>query len=232
MLENRASAPSAAGTDAEPAIRCWRRRIVQLERGDGSLRRLASGARLGAPSPWPPTAALPHPRGGRHQGDPLGLRADGDRLHRPHERPHGFVAHEHFLPAGPFAILPLLPGDRSSIVWTERADLAPTIMALDAQFLAELAPPLRRFPRRPRRRGRAFPIRCRCSLPSGRSTPASPWSATPPMRCIRSPARAQHGLPRRRRPRRLAGGCATQGGSGAPPTSSPATSAGGGSTTP
>ena len=55
-----------------------------------------------------------------------------------HERPHDFVAHEHFLPTGPFAVLPL-PGNRSSIVWTESKDLAPAIMALDeAEFLAEL----------------------------------------------------------------------------------------------
>ncbi len=47
-----------------------------------------------------------------------------------HEHSHRFIAHEHFLPAGPFAILPLL-GNRSSLVWTERADLAPAIMALD-----------------------------------------------------------------------------------------------------
>lgn len=56
-----------------------------------------------------------------------------------HERHHGWVAHEHFLPAGPFAILPLMPGTRSSIVWTERAELAPVLMAMDeAEFLAEL----------------------------------------------------------------------------------------------
>lgn len=36
-----------------------------------------------------------------------------------HERPHNGRAEEHFLPAGPFAILPLA-GNRSSIVWTER----------------------------------------------------------------------------------------------------------------
>jgi 2-octaprenyl-6-methoxyphenol hydroxylase len=36
-----------------------------------------------------------------------------------HERPHDGVAEEHFLPAGPFAILPL-PNNRSSLVWTER----------------------------------------------------------------------------------------------------------------
>ena len=35
-----------------------------------------------------------------------------------HERPHGGMAHQFFMPAGPLAILPL-PGNRSSIVWTE-----------------------------------------------------------------------------------------------------------------
>ncbi len=56
-----------------------------------------------------------------------------------HERPHDGVAQEHFLPSGPFAILPMT-GRRSSIVWTEREDLAPSIMALsDADFSAELA---------------------------------------------------------------------------------------------
>ena len=55
-----------------------------------------------------------------------------------HERPHRGVAQERFLPAGPFAVLPMT-GDRSSLVWTEEADLAPAILALDeAQFLAEL----------------------------------------------------------------------------------------------
>jgi 2-octaprenyl-6-methoxyphenol hydroxylase len=47
-----------------------------------------------------------------------------------HERPHRGVAHEHFLPSGPFASLPMT-GLRSSIVWTERADLAPAALALD-----------------------------------------------------------------------------------------------------
>lgn len=47
-----------------------------------------------------------------------------------HERPHGSVAQEFFLPAGPFAILPMTES-RSSLVWTERADAAPAYMALD-----------------------------------------------------------------------------------------------------
>jgi 2-octaprenyl-6-methoxyphenol hydroxylase len=55
-----------------------------------------------------------------------------------HERPHAGIAIEHFLPAGPFAILPMT-GNRSSIVWTEDAALAPHLMALpDNEFAAEL----------------------------------------------------------------------------------------------
>jgi 2-octaprenyl-6-methoxyphenol hydroxylase len=55
-----------------------------------------------------------------------------------HERDHGGRAEEHFLPAGPFAILPL-KGRRSSIVWTEDASEAERIIALpDAEFHAEL----------------------------------------------------------------------------------------------
>ena len=55
-----------------------------------------------------------------------------------HERDHNGRAEEHFLPAGPFAILPLT-GRRSSIVWTERTDEAQRIVALsDEEFHAEL----------------------------------------------------------------------------------------------
>jgi 2-octaprenyl-6-methoxyphenol hydroxylase len=56
-----------------------------------------------------------------------------------HERPHNGVAYEHFLPAGPFAILPV-PGNRSSLVWTERADKAQQMLRLsDAAFAEEIA---------------------------------------------------------------------------------------------
>jgi 2-octaprenyl-6-methoxyphenol hydroxylase len=55
-----------------------------------------------------------------------------------HERGHNGRAEEHFLPAGPFAILPLT-GKRSSIVWTESSREAARIVALpDADFHAEL----------------------------------------------------------------------------------------------
>jgi 2-octaprenyl-6-methoxyphenol hydroxylase len=55
-----------------------------------------------------------------------------------HERDHGGRAEEHFLPAGPFAILPL-SGKRSSLVWTEKRTEAARITALsDDQFHGEL----------------------------------------------------------------------------------------------
>ena len=54
------------------------------------------------------------------------------------ERDHEGRAVEHFLPAGPFAILPL-KGRRSSIVWTETTKEAERIIALpDDAFHAEL----------------------------------------------------------------------------------------------
>jgi 2-octaprenyl-6-methoxyphenol hydroxylase len=51
-----------------------------------------------------------------------------------HERDHGGRAEQHFLPAGPFAILPL-PGRRSSIVWNERRADARALLALDPEDL-------------------------------------------------------------------------------------------------
>jgi 2-octaprenyl-6-methoxyphenol hydroxylase len=55
-----------------------------------------------------------------------------------HARDHHGRAEEHFLPAGPFAILPL-KGNRASIVWTETTAEAERIMALpEEEFDAEL----------------------------------------------------------------------------------------------
>ncbi|WP_438751454.1 ubiquinone biosynthesis hydroxylase [Pararhizobium sp. O133] len=47
-----------------------------------------------------------------------------------HERPHEGTAEEHFLPAGPFATLPLR-NNRSSLVWTERTRDADRLIASD-----------------------------------------------------------------------------------------------------
>ncbi len=59
-----------------------------------------------------------------------------------HELAHEGVAHEHFLPAGPFAMLPMTDHEdlhRSSIVWTEKRELAPKMLALDDDaFSAEI----------------------------------------------------------------------------------------------
>ncbi|TBW36294.1 ubiquinone biosynthesis hydroxylase [Siculibacillus lacustris] len=82
-----------------------------------------------------------------------------------HERPHGGRAEEHFLPAGPFAVLPLADDaeghHRSSLVWTERSDAADRLVAGDSfTFGLELE---RRFGRHlgpiaALTRPRAFPL--------------------------------------------------------------------------
>jgi 2-octaprenyl-6-methoxyphenol hydroxylase len=57
-----------------------------------------------------------------------------------HELPHNGCAHQLFMPSGPLAILPL-PGNRSSIVWTESSARADAIHDLsDAEYLACLRP--------------------------------------------------------------------------------------------
>lgn len=61
-----------------------------------------------------------------------------------HEFPHHGTALEHFLPAGPFAQLPMAGTEGapnlSAYVWTERADAVPRYLALDdTAFAGELA---------------------------------------------------------------------------------------------
>jgi len=61
-----------------------------------------------------------------------------------HDKPHHGRAEEHFLPAGPFAVLPL-KGNRSSLVWNETKEEAKRLLAADdLVFEAELE---RRFGR-------------------------------------------------------------------------------------
>jgi len=56
-----------------------------------------------------------------------------------HERPHGNAAYEIFYPTGPFAILPMLPGTRSAIVWSvPAADSAAVIDLPERAMAAEI----------------------------------------------------------------------------------------------
>jgi 2-octaprenyl-6-methoxyphenol hydroxylase len=60
-----------------------------------------------------------------------------------HERPHEGLATEHFMPSGPFAMLPLTNDGqgrhRSSIVWSERRENIGALMRLpEDMFLAEI----------------------------------------------------------------------------------------------
>ena len=82
-----------------------------------------------------------------------------------HERPHGGLAWEHFLPGGPFGALPLCDDQRgrhrSSLVWTEPTDIADRLAGGDAlTFRIELE---RRFGHRlgaiePGDKPQAFPL--------------------------------------------------------------------------
>jgi 2-octaprenyl-6-methoxyphenol hydroxylase len=57
-----------------------------------------------------------------------------------HDRPHGGVAHQFFMPAGPLAVLPL-SAQRSTVVWSEQTNSATVINKLDdAAFLDVLRP--------------------------------------------------------------------------------------------
>ena len=55
-----------------------------------------------------------------------------------HELDHDGIAHERFLRGGPFAILPM-KGKKSSLVWTEKSELARELLQLNGEsFLGEL----------------------------------------------------------------------------------------------
>ena len=57
-----------------------------------------------------------------------------------HERPHHGIAHQFFMPPGPLAILPL-PGNVSSIVWSESEETAVAFAALSDQDFMEVLRP-------------------------------------------------------------------------------------------
>ncbi|HYE27184.1 MAG TPA: UbiH/UbiF/VisC/COQ6 family ubiquinone biosynthesis hydroxylase [Allosphingosinicella sp.] len=53
-----------------------------------------------------------------------------------HERHHEYAAYEIFYPSGPFAVLPLLPGTRSAIVWSVPAAAAAAVIDLPDRAMA------------------------------------------------------------------------------------------------
>lgn len=154
IVENRAVRTALHARVAEmPTLRLITPgRLAHLERGTGAVPAvadLADGQRL--------RARLVVAAEGR--GSPLCTAAgiavtaweypqSGIVCTVAHDAPHHGVAHEHFLPAGPFALLPMTDAPmtntgggthRSSLVWTERRTLVPAMLALDdAAFGAEL----------------------------------------------------------------------------------------------
>ncbi|MAU43940.1 UbiH/UbiF/VisC/COQ6 family ubiquinone biosynthesis hydroxylase [Salipiger sp. HF18] len=132
-----------AAMEAEPLVaqRAGETVIAQETTAEGVTVTLASGGTL--------TARLLVGADGRRSGTATraGIRRTGWGYGQTalvcaiaHEKPHEGVAHQFFMPPGPLAILPL-PGNRSSIVWSERDDRARAINALpDDEYLAVLRP--------------------------------------------------------------------------------------------
>ena len=98
-----------------------------------------------------------------------------------HERDHHGRAEEHFLPAGPFAILPLRH-NRSSIVWTEQAEEAKAASSRcrTTNFITSSKSGSACGSARSWSRVRDVPIRSDCGWRAVSLRIASPWSATPP----------------------------------------------------
>ena len=131
---------------ALPAVSVFAPATARVERrAAGALVHVAGGPTLscrlvvaaeGRASPLRAQAGIPVTR--------LPYGQDGIVFAIAHERPHHGAALEHFLPAGPFAQLPMAPTAAaehvSAIVWTERTAMAARIMALDeTAFIREAA---------------------------------------------------------------------------------------------
>ncbi len=114
-------------------VAAWRpgRRIAELGLADGrTLRARLAVAADGARSKLRTLAEIPAYGWDYDQSGIVATIA--------HDYEHEGVAEQHFLPAGPFAILPL-PGRQSSIVWNERRADARALVALDPDdFIRQL----------------------------------------------------------------------------------------------
>ncbi|HEX5185240.1 MAG TPA: UbiH/UbiF/VisC/COQ6 family ubiquinone biosynthesis hydroxylase [Allosphingosinicella sp.] len=100
---------------------------VALDDGSALTAPLLVGAE-GRNSPTREAAAIPVARW-RYDHSAIVVTID-------HERPHDNVAYEIFYPTGPFAILPMLPGTRSAIVWSVAAADAAAMIDLPERAMA------------------------------------------------------------------------------------------------
>jgi len=142
MFENRETrvALAKAALEASDLVRYQPDRAVTVER---SLDRvditLESGAQIsgallvaaeGRNSPTRESAGI---RIAKWNYDHVAMVAAID-----HEVPHANTAYEIFYPGGPFALLPMLPGTRSAVVWTVPTKHAPAMQAIGERgWLAE-----------------------------------------------------------------------------------------------
>jgi 2-octaprenyl-6-methoxyphenol hydroxylase len=101
--------------------------LVALEDGRAVTAPLLVGAE-GRNSPTREAAAIPVARW-RYDHAAIVVTVD-------HERQHENCAYEIFYPSGPFAILPMLPGTRSAIVWSVPAGDAAAIIDLPDRAMA------------------------------------------------------------------------------------------------
>jgi 2-octaprenyl-6-methoxyphenol hydroxylase len=131
----RVLAPAAARVARTPE-----RVLVQVENGPDIVCKLIVAAE-GRNSPLREAAGIPVTM--------LPYNQTGIVCAIGHEKPHHNIALEHFLPAGPFAALPMGPSpdalaggapNVSAIVWTERTQMAEILLKLDdARFTREIA---------------------------------------------------------------------------------------------
>ena len=140
ILENRFIRRALDATlAATPGVRVLApAEVTDMTRdGNGASLAMADGASLacslvvacdGAMSPLRTRAGISHWNHAYHQqGIVCTVR---------HERPHRGIAHERFLPSGPFAILPI-PGNLASLVWTEKDAIANRVMTLERDDILE-----------------------------------------------------------------------------------------------
>lgn len=143
MFENRLLRQTlhAAAAEAKHVTQLMPARPVETDRGLHDVTvRLADGRELRAPlliaaeGRNSPTRIAAGINVARWQYEHTAIIAAVE-----HEKPHDNVAYEIFYPTGPFAILPMLPGNRSALVWSVAKEDAAGYLKLGPRaFTAEL----------------------------------------------------------------------------------------------